>query len=124
MTLKLLSFLVKEKLIIKSCLASLKPVNNSKDRSESYIITYVPAFFRCNWSLFFSESNAGFGTTFRATDGYMKDGTSFLRVYEQTSFYQENLAFCFQLCTLVTHFVGFLLLPWFSSSLVFSLTAE
>jgi hypothetical protein len=48
---------------------------------------------------------------------------SILRVYAQTSFYQENLAFCFQLCT-VTHFVGFLLLPWFSSSLVFSLTAE
>jgi hypothetical protein len=40
------------------------------------------------------------------------------RVYAQTSFYQENLAFCFQLCT-VTHFVGFLLLPWFSCSLVF-----
>jgi hypothetical protein len=40
------------------------------------------------------------------------------RVYAQTSFYQENLAFCFQLCT-VTHFVGFLPLPWFSCSLVF-----
>jgi hypothetical protein len=35
------------------------------------------------------------------------------RVYAQTSFYQENLAVCFQLCT-VTHFFGFLLLPWFS----------
>jgi hypothetical protein len=42
----------------------------------------------------------------------------YLRVYAQTSFYQENLAFCFQLCT-VTHFVGFLPLPWFSCSLVF-----
>ncbi len=41
-----------------------------------------------------------------------------LEVHAQTSFYQENLAFCFQLCT-VTHFVGFLLLPWFSCSLVF-----
>ncbi len=40
------------------------------------------------------------------------------RVYAQTSFYQENLAFCFQLCT-VTHFVGFLPLPWVSCSLVF-----
>ncbi len=42
----------------------------------------------------------------------------FPRVYAQTSFYQENLAFCFQLCT-VTHFVGFPPLPWFSCSLVF-----
>ncbi len=41
-----------------------------------------------------------------------------LRVYAQTSFYQENLAFCFQLCT-VMHFVGFLPLPWFSCSLFF-----
>ena len=40
------------------------------------------------------------------------------RVYAQTTYNQENLAFCFQLCT-VAHFVGFLLLPWFSSSLVF-----
>ncbi len=44
--------------------------------------------------------------------------SSNLRVYAQTSFCQENLAFCFQLCT-VTHFVGFLPLPWFSCSLVF-----
>jgi hypothetical protein len=36
----------------------------------------------------------------------------------QTTYNQESLAFCFQLCT-VAHFVGFLLLPWFSSSLVF-----
>jgi hypothetical protein len=35
-------------------------------------------------------------------------------VYAQTTYKQENLAFCFQLCT-VAHFVGFLLLPWFSS---------
>ncbi len=41
-----------------------------------------------------------------------------LRVYAQTSFYQENLTFCFQLCT-VTHFIGFLPLPWFSCSFVF-----
>jgi hypothetical protein len=41
-----------------------------------------------------------------------------LRVYAQTTYNQENLAFCFQLCT-VPHFVGFQLLPWFSSSLVF-----
>ncbi len=40
------------------------------------------------------------------------------RVYAQTSFYQENLAFSFQLCT-VPHFLGFILLPWFSCSLVF-----
>jgi hypothetical protein len=37
------------------------------------------------------------------------------RVYAQTTYNQENLAFCFQLCT-VAHFVGFLMLPWFSSS--------
>jgi hypothetical protein len=49
--------------------------------------------------------------------------TFVLRVYAQTIFYQENLAFCFQLCT-VTHLVGFLPLPWFSFSLFFSLTAE
>ena len=42
----------------------------------------------------------------------------FLRVHAQTTYNQENLAFCFQLCT-VAHFVGLLLLPWFSSSLVF-----
>ena len=40
-----------------------------------------------------------------------------LRVHAQTTYNQENLAFCFQLCT-VAHFVGLLLLPWFSSSLV------
>ncbi len=40
------------------------------------------------------------------------------RVHAQTTYNQENLAFCFQLCT-VAHFVGLLLLPWFSSSLVF-----
>ncbi len=40
------------------------------------------------------------------------------RVHAQTTYIQENLAFCFQLCT-VAHFVGLLLLPWFSSSLVF-----
>ncbi len=33
-------------------------------------------------------------------------------------FLSRNLAICFQLCT-VTHFVGFLPLPWFSCSLVF-----
>jgi hypothetical protein len=33
-------------------------------------------------------------------------------------FLSRKLAFCFQLCT-VTHFVGFLPLPWFSCSLVF-----
>ena len=36
----------------------------------------------------------------------------------QTIYYQENLAFCVQLCT-VAHFQGFLSLPWFSCSLVF-----
>jgi hypothetical protein len=35
---------------------------------------------------------------------------SVLRVYAQTSFYQENLAFCFQLCT-VTH-----AFRWFSAA--------
>jgi hypothetical protein len=35
---------------------------------------------------------------------------SLLRVYAQTTFYQENLAFCFQLCT-VTHLVGFSAAP-------------
>ncbi len=44
-----------------------------------------------------------------------------LRVHAQTIYYQENLAFCFQLCT-VAHFVGFLLLSWFSSSLGFFLS--
>ncbi len=43
---------------------------------------------------------------------------AFLRVHAQTTYNQENLAFCFQLCT-VAHLVGLLLLPWFSSSLVF-----
>jgi hypothetical protein len=59
------------------------------------------------------------------TWGYSHTGiqTWLLRVYAQTTCNQENLAFCFQLCT-VTHFVGFLLclgflVPWFSS-----LTAE
>ncbi len=41
-----------------------------------------------------------------------------LRVYAQTIYYWENLAFCLQLCT-VAHFVGFLPLPWFSCSLDF-----
>jgi hypothetical protein len=56
----------------------------------------------------------------KLTDWHAKNTAPFfmLRVYAQTSFYQENLAFYFQLCT-VTHFVGFLLLPWFSCSLVF-----
>ncbi len=40
------------------------------------------------------------------------------RVNAQTIYFPENLAFCFQLCT-VAHFVGFLPLPWFSCSLVF-----
>ncbi len=39
------------------------------------------------------------------------------RVHAQSIYYQENLAFCFQLCT-AAHFVGYLPLPWFSCSLV------
>ncbi len=47
----------------------------------------------------------------------IKVKTRIRRVHAQTTYNQENLAFCFKLCT-VTHFVGFLPLPWFSSSLV------
>jgi hypothetical protein len=35
------------------------------------------------------------------------------RVYSQTIYYQENLAFCFQLCTVAQFIGGFLSLPWF-----------
>jgi hypothetical protein len=42
------------------------------------------------------------------------------RVHAQTIYYQENLAFCFQLCT-VAHFLGYLPLTWFSCFLVFFL---
>jgi hypothetical protein len=35
------------------------------------------------------------------------------RMYAQTSFYQENLAFCFQLCTVFCCSPSFLV-PWFS----------
>ncbi len=41
-----------------------------------------------------------------------------LRVYAQTICNPENQGFCFQLCT-VAHFIGILLLPWFSCSLVY-----
>jgi hypothetical protein len=50
--------------------------------------------------------------------GMMKVFTCEPRVHAQTIYYQENLAFCFQLCT-VAHFVGYLPLPWFSCTLVF-----
>ncbi len=40
------------------------------------------------------------------------------RVYAQTTCNPENQGFCFQLCT-VAHFIGILLLPWFSCSLFF-----
>jgi len=68
-----------------------------------------------------SSANRGFagrGATTPEPPTTPSSGPGTLRVHAQTTYNQENLAFCFKLCT-VTHLVGFLPLPWFSCSLVF-----
>jgi hypothetical protein len=74
----------------KFLLASLKTLTNSKSCSESRIKFSVQAFLCSHWSIYFcvhskpsfgtiSESQVGFGTTFKGTGGYQKAGKSFLK---------------------------------------------
>jgi hypothetical protein len=85
--LKFLGCLEKEKINLKVLHASLKTLNNSKDCSKRRESIYVLAFLRIHWSNFSSvmyisypafgtilEAHAAFGTTFRGTGGYLKQG--------------------------------------------------
>jgi hypothetical protein len=72
-------------------LASLKTLTNSKSFSESYIKFLFPllsfaligqlflVYIHSRLSEQFSESQAGFGTTFKGTGGYQKAGTNSMK---------------------------------------------
>jgi hypothetical protein len=75
---------------MKFLLASLKTLTNSKSCSESRIKFLFRLSFALNGQFFllyihsrlseqFSESQAGFGKTFKGTGGYQKAGTSSLK---------------------------------------------
>jgi hypothetical protein len=82
---------------MKFLLASLKTLTNSKSCSESRIkflfmlsfaligqFSLVYIHFRLSEQ--FSESQAGFGTTFKGTGGYQKAGTSSLKRFTGRNF--------------------------------------
>jgi hypothetical protein len=75
---------------MKFLLASLKTLTNSKSCSASrikflfrfsfaLICQFFLVYIHCQLSKQFSESQVGFGTTFKGTGGYQKAETSYLK---------------------------------------------